>query len=104
MGVHEKIKDIQCSQCNYKCASKGNLDTHTNTKHKKIRNFFCPDCSYNCYAKANYQKHLQSKHSKTTDEITALCSNIVKNESNKYSIIPVISENDNQDDEEEELL
>ena len=35
--VHEKIKDAQCTQCDYKCSNKGYLNKHIKQVHDKIK-------------------------------------------------------------------
>ena len=61
-GVHEKLKQFKCSQCDYQSATKGNLDTHYRGVHHKIKAFICDHCSYSATTKGNLYQHVKGVH------------------------------------------
>jgi hypothetical protein len=65
--VHDKIKDIKCNLCDYKCSTKGTLNIHIKQVHDKIKDFKCDLCEFKCSQKSNLDKHIKSVHDKIKD-------------------------------------
>ena len=64
-GVHSKIKDQECDQCEYAAADKGTLSQHKLTMHKSgYKKFKCDTCPYTTNKKYNLKMHIDGVHKK----------------------------------------
>ena len=66
-AVHNKIKDVQCPQCEFKCSVNGNLQTHIKMVHDKIKDFQCPQCDIKFSTNQYLQKHIKAVHNNIKD-------------------------------------
>jgi uncharacterized Zn-finger protein len=71
--VHDKIKDFECSLCDYKFSTKGNLKTHIKQVHDKIKDVQCSLCEYKFSTKGNLKTHIKQVHDKIKDFECTLC-------------------------------
>ena len=62
--VHEKIKDIKCEQCDYKCSIQENLTRHVKTVHKGIKEYECNKCGKQFGFNGGLLRHIKAIHEK----------------------------------------
>jgi len=62
--VHDKIKNVECPECEFKCNQKGTLVRHIKMVHDKIKNVECPDCEFKCSQKGTLVRHIRMVHDK----------------------------------------
>jgi hypothetical protein len=78
--VHDKIKDVQCPQCDYCCSTNGNLKEHIKQVHDRIKDVKCPQCDYKCSRNGTLKKHIKT------------CTGEMKCSSGEFAIIQVLDE------------
>jgi very-short-patch-repair endonuclease len=71
--VHDKIKDIECNKCDYKCSLNGDLQRHIKAVHDKIKDIECDKCDYKCSRTGNLREHIKIVHDKIKDFECKLC-------------------------------
>jgi len=65
--VHDKIKNVQCSKCDYKCSTNGNLKSHIKRVHDKIKDFECSKCDFKTSTNSDLKTHNKAVHDKIKD-------------------------------------
>ena len=65
--VHDKIKDFECPDCDYRCSTSSTLKKHIKMVHDKIKDFECPDCDYKCSTNDHLQQHIKQVHDRIKD-------------------------------------
>ncbi|XP_063901378.1 histone H4 transcription factor-like isoform X2 [Zophobas morio] len=65
---HLNEKPYKCTQCNYRCVSKHNLDIHIK-KHNPDSEFKCSDCDYTCRSLFGLDRHYQKNHGKEWNSV-----------------------------------
>ena len=55
-------KQIRCTDCNEKFASKDSLRMHHEAIHQGVKRYFCEKCDFGCYRKDNFEKHTSKIH------------------------------------------
>ena len=58
---HLRLKPQKCSDCDYKTASKGNLQHHINSTHEGIE-YECSQCTKKCTSRGNLKSHIKTVH------------------------------------------
>jgi len=71
--VHDKIKDVECSQCDFKFCTNGALKMHMKMVHDKIKDVDCPLCDYVCSTKGCLKRHIKAVHDKIKDRECPQC-------------------------------
>jgi very-short-patch-repair endonuclease len=66
-AVHNKIKDIECDQCDCKYSTNGELKRHIEMVHNNIKDFECDQCDYKCYTNGSLKAHVKQVHDKIKD-------------------------------------
>ena len=61
-GVHEKVKNHSCVECEYKTFQRADLVKHVITIHQKIQAFSCSECDYKAYLKSSTTRTETPKH------------------------------------------
>ena len=62
--MHEpNLIKLKCKECEYKTATKKNLDTHIKALHKGVR-FLCNQCEYKATRKQYLNSHMSKIHNK----------------------------------------
>ena len=66
MHKQQKGEQFTCEDCDFFCASKGQLNTHVSMNHsirKEEEVFNCNKCAFQCTTKPQLNKHITLKHS-----------------------------------------
>jgi hypothetical protein len=71
--VHDKIKDHECPQCDYKCFTDNNLQTHIKMVHDKIKDHECSKCDFKCSTNSDLSQHIKMVHDKIKDHECSKC-------------------------------
>ena len=59
-----RVKQFQCSQCNYTCAYKYNLKPHVKAVHAKILDQECDHCDFKTALTEHLRRHVNQVHHK----------------------------------------
>ena len=62
VSMHEKMKNFECSLCDYNFAQKGSLTQHISSVHEGKKPFECSICDYKCSTKQCLTIHITSIH------------------------------------------
>ena len=70
MQSQHEVYRFYCDQCDYKAATKGNMNVHKQAKHEGIQyscdqrviQLDCDQCEYKATQKFNLRMHIQLKH------------------------------------------
>ena len=66
-AVHDKIKDHECSQCDFKTSRANNLRGHVQRMHEKDRTISCGRCEFKADTKYILKLHLEVTHNEIND-------------------------------------
>jgi KRAB domain-containing zinc finger protein len=73
--VHDKIRDFECSLCDYTASVKASITKHIKTVHNQIYDKKCPEdgCDFINAHPSNLTQHIKEVHLKVRDKKCPHC-------------------------------